>query len=302
MGSHLSFDGLDDVLSVPAIEPTSFTAELLLYPLGWVTQDTSDSSHHFFPLTDGFGIATDSSIWDTWVKSSAGRQSLPSVAHNNEIDITHHVALTYDQTSGAARLYLEGSLASSLDLTPGTSLVYGGGALHISSTDFETYGKIDNVRFYSRALGADEVSQHARGIFENNIGLELLLKLDDGSGTTATDDSGNSNNGTISGATWLSGNLHPNRVLMVIWEHAGEVALGDPIQYTAAVIDGVNSAVISGNDKKRRRVRLYSEADCWVKVGANPTATGGSDSIPLSLGNPEYIDIEAGHVLSAITG
>ena len=89
-------------------------------------------------------------------------------------------------------------------------------------------------------------------------------------------------------------------VFMTVWESASEVALGDPIQFTSAVIGGANSAPISGSGKKRRRVRLHADAACWVKYGENPTATGAADAMPLSVDNPEYLDIEAGHVLTAI--
>ena len=89
-------------------------------------------------------------------------------------------------------------------------------------------------------------------------------------------------------------------VYMTVWESASEVALGDPIQFTSAVIGGANSAPISGSGRKRRRVRLYADAACWVKYGATPTATGASDAMALGVDNPEYVDIEAAHVLTAI--
>ena len=89
-------------------------------------------------------------------------------------------------------------------------------------------------------------------------------------------------------------------VYMTVWESASEVALGDPIQYTQAVIGGANSAAISGSGRKRRRVRLYADAACWVKYGANPTATGATDAMALGADNPEYIDMEAEHILTAI--
>lgn len=89
-------------------------------------------------------------------------------------------------------------------------------------------------------------------------------------------------------------------VYMTVYESAAEVALGDPIQYTLATIGGTNSAAISGSGKKRRRVRLLAQSACWVKWGAEPTATGSADSVPLGANNPEYVDIEAEHVLTAI--
>ena len=89
-------------------------------------------------------------------------------------------------------------------------------------------------------------------------------------------------------------------VYMTVWESASEVALGDPIQFTSAVIGGDYSAAITGSGRKRRRVRLYSDVACWVKYGASPTANGAADSMALGADNPEYVDIEAGHVLTAI--
>lgn len=89
-------------------------------------------------------------------------------------------------------------------------------------------------------------------------------------------------------------------VYMTVWEDAAEVALGEPLQFTSAEIGSTNSAAIVGTGKKRRRVRLYSTAACWVKYGANPTATGASDAMAVGADNPEYIDMEAGHVLTAI--
>ena len=90
-------------------------------------------------------------------------------------------------------------------------------------------------------------------------------------------------------------------VYITAWESAAEVALGDPIQYTAATIDGANSNPIIGDGKKRRRVRLHPLVNCWIKYGAAPVATGSGDSIALGANNPEYFDIEAGYVVTAIT-
>lgn len=90
-------------------------------------------------------------------------------------------------------------------------------------------------------------------------------------------------------------------VSITVWEAAGSVAEGDPLQYTAATIDGGNSAAIVGTGRKRRKCRLYAESDCWVQWGASPSATDGTDSVPLGADNPEYFDIEAGHSVSAVT-
>ena len=92
-----------------------------------------------------------------------------------------------------------------------------------------------------------------------------------------------------------------SNVYGTVFEGAETVPLGDPIQYLTAVIGSTNSDAVTGNNKLRRRVRLFSEAKCWVKWGANPTATGASDAIPLAADVDVYYDIEAGYVITAIT-
>ena len=90
-------------------------------------------------------------------------------------------------------------------------------------------------------------------------------------------------------------------VFITVWDSAREVALGDPVQYAEAVIGGANSNPIAGSLKKRKRCRIYANANCWVNWGENPTATGATDSLPVASDNPEYLDIEAGHIVTAIT-
>ena len=86
---------------------------------------------------------------------------------------------------------------------------------------------------------------------------------------------------------------------ITVFEHAGEVALGDPLQeLTVTFTTSTQSAAITGSDRKRKRVRIFSDADCNVSWGANPTASG--TTIPMGAENPEYFDIEAGMEISVI--
>lgn len=88
-----------------------------------------------------------------------------------------------------------------------------------------------------------------------------------------------------------------------VYEGAAEVATGDPIQEGTVTIAGSanESAAITGSDRKRRRVRLFADTNCFVTWGASPTAVNdGSDGMPMGSENPEYVDIEAGHLISVI--
>ena len=87
---------------------------------------------------------------------------------------------------------------------------------------------------------------------------------------------------------------------ITVFEHAGEVALGDPVQeLTVTFTTSTQSTAITGSNRKRKRVRIFSDADCNVSWGANPTAT--ATTIPMGAENPEYFDIEAGHLIAAVT-
>ena len=76
---------------------------------------------------------------------------------------------------------------------------------HVASViDFDD-GVMDEPRIYSRALGAGEIAD-----VERYTGLMGLWRLNDMTGTTAADFSGNSNDGTLTnGPTWVAGKIGP---------------------------------------------------------------------------------------------
>jgi len=62
-------------------------------------------------------------------------------------------------------------------------------------------GTIDDVRIYNRALTPAEVTQ----LYEWAPAPVAKLEMDEGSGTTLYDSSGNSRNGTLNGnPTWIN--------------------------------------------------------------------------------------------------
>ena len=92
-------------------------------------------------------------------------------------------------------------------------------------------------------------------------------------------------------------------LFIVVFQGAGSVAHGDPIQEEVVSIGAgsLTSNVITGSDRKRRIVRMYADADCFVTWGETPTAlTDGTDGRPLGSDNAEYFDVEAGHKIAVI--
>lgn len=88
-----------------------------------------------------------------------------------------------------------------------------------------------------------------------------------------------------------------------VFEAAGEVAFGDPIQEFAVTISGTStqSPAIIGSGRKRRRIRLYPDGDCFVTWAEDPVALNdGTSGRPMGAEQREYFDIEAGHKIAVI--
>jgi len=60
-----------------------------------------------------------------------------------------------------------------------------------------TDGSLDEVRIYNRGLSPTEVLEHYNGIFKDESNLQLYYGMDEGSGTTVHDGSGNGRDGTM---------------------------------------------------------------------------------------------------------
>lgn len=89
---------------------------------------------------------------------------------------------------------------------------------------------------------------------------------------------------------------------LTVFSSASQTAQGNVIQeeivtYTAT---SVQSNVIDGLTLYRI-VRLYSDADCFVTWGSNPTAlTNGTEGRYIGANNPEYFSIPSGEKIAVI--
>ena len=91
-----------------------------------------------------------------------------------------------------------------------------------------------------------------------------------------------------------------------VWGDATVTLHGKPIQEMAVTITGTSaqSAVItgpSGSRSVRRAFRVYTDTDCFVHWGSNPTALNdGTAGRPLGADNPEVWEIESGEKIAVI--
>lgn len=151
----------------------------------------------------------------------------------------------HDVTSGHEYLYINGLLISTqgpATLGTKTDALISFGACENPSKDWFN-GKIDEPIIGVGAPTADEVlALYAK---ETKPGTPwAYLKLDEGSGSTATDATGNGNNGTIAGATYATDPVRGTRSAVTRYPVAGVSFAGD--QSNAPIITVPNNPTFQG--------------------------------------------------------
>ncbi len=92
-------------------------------------------------------------------------------------------------------------------------------------------------------------------------------------------------------------------LFFTVFSGAAEVAAGDPIQEDKVdiAVGSTQSVAITGTGRKRHRVRIFADTNCFATWGLNPTALDdGTEGRALEAGSAEYFDIEAGHKIATI--
>ena len=89
-----------------------------------------------------------------------------------------------------------------------------------------------------------------------------------------------------------------------VFGDATQTLVGEPVQeMTVAVgVGSLQSSVLTaGNNKVWRRVRLFTDTDCFVTWGSDPTALAdGTAGRPMGAENPEVFTIESGSKIAVI--
>ncbi|MCK4553039.1 LamG domain-containing protein [Candidatus Pacearchaeota archaeon] len=202
VGNALQFDGSNDYVlvsdsaSLDSLNDTGeFTLEAWIYPDAYPWNGIIGSNRIRFTLCTG------TLFLDLYNTSEQEVQS-SDVVNLNEWS---HVAVTYDRATGDVKFYHLGGLAGTdsihnADLDATSSFVIG-------EEGWSSYfdGAIDEVRIYNRTLNATEINwSYQRGLagLPSNVstdGLVLYVSLNETSGDTAADSSGEGNDGTLNG-------------------------------------------------------------------------------------------------------
>ena len=204
-GGALSFDGTDDYVDLDNPASLQITDDLTIE--FWVKFNSEQPSAQFAnPIgkdhsgTHGVTLQIDhtsgtlSQFWH--VGHGSGLYSLNYSSASLLDDAWHHLVLTKSITEGMT-IYLDGQLAAS-NKTYTNPIAYNSGdwnfgrLANITTRISKMVG--DELRFYSRALSAEEVRYHY-----NRGGPVAHWKFDEGSGSTVYDSTDNNNDGTLYG-------------------------------------------------------------------------------------------------------
>ena len=211
----LSFDQNDYINTNASTVTTAWTAEI------WYKR-TGNSSRMNFTNNALNNVAGQWSLrlgqWNNTNKLGITKYSGASgsgdfyVNSSTTIGAWEHVAWTYQDN--VVTIYKNGISQGTLNQT-GAQLMW----KYIGKSVGSIYGEVDEIRFWDDKRTATEIKDNMFNELsgsENN--LIAYYKMTDESGSTVSDNSSNSNNGTISGASWVTSNA-PIGIIFSAYEY-----------------------------------------------------------------------------------
>ncbi|MDC3133894.1 hypothetical protein OA958_03555, partial [Bacteroidota bacterium] len=216
-GSSLDFDGVDDGINANASSSLNISNTNNLTLSAWVKPT---SNNHGFIFVHGSSSGNGQGQYQLQIDANqkvyfttAGAVNTPgSFETNNIFNVSNstlnqnqwsYITITYDNS--AIKIYINGNLDfqnNVVDIFP-TNYI---GEFFIGRNGINTQlfnGKIDGINVWSNALTQSEIQYYMNcPPTGNEVGLVGYWNIDEGTGTTLTDLSGNGNDGTINGATW----------------------------------------------------------------------------------------------------
>lgn len=211
----LQFDGVDDYVDLGDITELNSVAAFTVE--GWANQTTNTDTDRIFTkffdsdndirLTTGGGsmfveVGNGSDASGTWAAYSATISS----------GTWFHWAIVYDGAGGTdadrLKLYIDGNatpivLSFSGTIPATTSASLSGNNAFLSQSPFFFDGYMDEVRIWDVARTGGQINTDYDKIFASPVtNLVANWRMDEGTGTTAFDETSSNYDATISGATW----------------------------------------------------------------------------------------------------
>ncbi|MEP0365376.1 MAG: LamG domain-containing protein [Cyclobacteriaceae bacterium] len=295
----LEFDGVDDLITVSTLGTSSdFTYEMWVYfpsgSGGFVTLLDFNNDHPWV------GIASGSfALWDGGTLESGLLL---------QTDRWKHVAVTY--SSSSINFYIDGELVETISKALSNSST--GMTIGYSIGDSYFAGRIDELRIWNTERSDSEIADNMfTSLAGTETGLVAYYNFDEGTGTTLTDQTTNSHDGTLSnfpGDPWATG----APVDMNVWDGASwsdgtpsaseDVAFEGDYDFSTAGLE-VNSVFVHA-DAGLTINDNYLQANGDLQTNGSLTVSSGSSLLTsgdqLVLGND--ISFERTTTHSDITG
>lgn len=211
-GFSLSFNGTDALVSRAAANV--FNMSTAYWVSAWVkgvaqtdkriyAEGSSSSNSPFFGMGTGSIVGENSKV-TMFIRNDANGTVLSANSTTVVFNNTWHNLIWVDN-AGTAALYVDGVLdATSFNYTPTGAVTVNrtaaGALLRAASSAFFA-GNIDEVVTGTGALSGGDISAIQTHVYPT---ATIKWLFDEGSGTTATDTSGNGRDGTITNATYTT--------------------------------------------------------------------------------------------------
>ncbi len=237
IGQALDLDGTDDYVTVTDNSALDVGASADVSLSGWFNRESFTTDDTIIAKRNGIAAgdtgyilyiddATDQLIFE--VSDGTDEYSLTSVATFTTAGWNHFVVVWDQDSASGSELYINGVANTATDAgTIGNiddlsnAVAFRTGAESDAGNPFD--GKLDEIREYNRTLTTGDIQSlsdqgggtrvnsavsNAQGTGRLDSGLAGYWRLDDGSGTSATDSSSGGNTGTLNyGPTWGTGQI-----------------------------------------------------------------------------------------------
>jgi hypothetical protein len=290
--THLNFDGVDDVVDLGSALTTYFTGKTKVTIQAWVRSETNSGlgtivGNYNYPTNNNsmqMMLRRDGANYAFWLDSGSGYTSVSAMG-SVVLNTWQHVTGTWDGTT--MRIYVDGVLANSSAKTgviPSRTTSFSIG----SNTSERFDGDIDEVRLWDKALTATDIMNTMNCEAQTQPELVAYYKFNQGFDainnvgiTTATDDSGNVNNGTLTNFT-LNGTISNWKLGSTITSGSTCTTLSnsDFENVTSMnIYPNPSTGIFNIDVQENISVEIY---DILGKSVANQKLTIGSNSIDIS--------------------
>ncbi|UCE17301.1 MAG: VCBS repeat-containing protein [Gemmatimonadota bacterium] len=219
--SALQFNGRDSHISCPAAPSLNITealtVEAWIHPVSWGEifnlgfGRILDKGGCVLYLVGTHAAFNDNSLILQLFHDDGSSSYALTPVQSIVLDDWQHIAATYNGATSTVRIYLNGeeqtlsqpTLPSGILRDNGADNLFIGSDVSLGLT-FE--GLIDEVRLWNVVRSTEDIQAHRdRYLVGNESGLAGYWQMNEGTGATMTDMSGNGNDGTVVDALWFQG-------------------------------------------------------------------------------------------------